>query len=210
MFQDTFSEVALPGSSYFREIIQDEGNYEIYKTFLTIKMRDISAAAFVPLAMTLYVYGTERGNKNKFFNYRYTTLTIGALAICISVGLLLQPPSFNHPALLAMIPFVVALFKVNQQVNRLLKERYAIINKNDRILQGQQQMLIEGYRQIDRDHQLLIDSFNQLKEISDRSHFLIEGAIEHCHSILAEQEDFLRDLEEKYLKGEQELWQYRC
>jgi hypothetical protein len=99
---------------------------------------------------------------------------------------------------------------VNQQVNRLLKERYAIINKNDRILQGQQQMLIEGYRQIDRDHQLLIDSFNQLKEISDRSHFLIEGAIEHCHSILAEQEDFLRDLEEKYLKGEQELWQYRC
>jgi len=212
LFQDTFSSegLPLPGSSYFREIIQDAGNYEIYKTFLTIKMRDISAAAFVPLAMTLYVYGTERGNKNKFFNYRYTTLTIGALAICISVGLLLQPPSFNHPALLAMIPFVVALFKVNQQVNRLLKERYAIINKNDRILQGQQQMLIEGYRQIDRDHQLLIDSFNQLKEISDRSHFLIEGAIEHCHSILAEQEDFLRDLEEKYLKGEQELWQYRC
>ena len=61
LFQDTFSsEVALPGSSYFREIIQDAGNYEIYKTFLTIKMRDISAAAFVPLSYDPVFYGTEK------------------------------------------------------------------------------------------------------------------------------------------------------
>ncbi|KAB3534500.1 hypothetical protein F8154_08805 [Alkaliphilus pronyensis] len=211
LFQDTFSSegIPLPGSSYLRNTILDAANYDIYKTVLTIKMRDVSTAVFVPLAMTAYIYGTERDNKEKFFNYRYTTLTIGALAISVIIGLLLQPPSFNHAALLAMIPYLVTLFKVNQRVNRLLEERFRIIGNNDKILENQQQVLVKGYRQIDLNQQSLKDSFNQLKRIADSSHLLINTCFEECNSILEEQEEFLRDLEEKFIEEEKELCLYQ-
>lgn len=79
MFQDTFSTEGLPipGHSFLRDTIANEilpflkgrldmPHYEVYRTFFTLKMRDLTGAAFIPLAMTAYVFGTEKGNENKF------------------------------------------------------------------------------------------------------------------------------------------------
>jgi hypothetical protein len=159
LFQDTFSTegLPLPGSSYFRDVIgkltsgisavPDMDKYQAYKTFFTVKARDITGTMFVASAMTLYIWGTERGNDKKFFNYRYTSLTLGALLVSIVTGLCMpvKNASFNHSAVAAMVPYVVALIKVNKRVNEQLKQRDLSIADNNKVL-GAQRQLLDGAR----------------------------------------------------------------
>lgn len=222
MMQDTFSVegLPLPGHSYFRDVIGDVlmpagkklsgmDTYKVYKTFFTLKARDLTGAAFVPLAMTAYVYGTERGNRRKFFNYRYISLTIGALAVCITTGLLLPIPnqssiSFNYPAVMAMIPYIIALYRLNSMISRQLKERGGILAENSLRLQHNRELLLKSYEDMEEADRRLAEVTRQLEIIHQNSFKVMEECRSDYLRILETQEEFLAALEDKYgiMKGE--------
>jgi hypothetical protein len=211
MLQDTFSTEGLPipGHSFARDTIKDivipflsgktdMKQYEVYKTFFTLKMRDLTGAAFIPLAMTGYVFGTEIGNKNKFFNYRYTSLTIGALAISIMAGLMLPHKSFNYGSIAAMIPYIITLFKVNQRINQQLAERNLVLNKNHSSLINNEKLLQNAYQTINHNEGKLKTVHEYLKEMSKQSSQSIQDCMDEINHIFANQDKFLLEVEQKY------------
>lgn len=209
LFQDSFSTegLPLPGSSYFREQLINgvEGltstRDPVYQTFFTLKMRDITAAAFVSGVMTLYVFGTEIGQKRKFFNYRYTSLTIGALVMSIASGLLLTPPSFNHGALLALTPYIVTLFKVNKRVNTLLQHREQVIQNNHAALQAQRECLFNSYQKILEVEKNQDTIFQQLTVIAQNNLLLVDRGLNDYEQILKDEEEYLDKIEMIVRKG---------
>ena len=211
LLQDTCSTEGLPipGHSYLRDAIigemlpflkgkLDMTQHEVYKTFFTLKMRDLAGAAFIPLAMTAYVYGTEKGNKNKFFNYRYTSLTIGALAVSIPIGLMMPHKSFNYSSIAAMIPYVITLFKVNQRINEQLTARDSVLKKNDRSLFENELILQRSYHTLNENDQKLLIVRNNLQEISKQSAISLESCMKDINLLLKSQENYLETLEKQY------------
>lgn len=208
MMQDTFSTEGLPlaGSSYFREVIgkltsgisaiPDMEKYQAYKTFFTVKARDISGTAFVAGAMTLYVWGTERGNDKKFFNYRYTSLTLGALLVSIVTGLCMpvKNASFNHSAVTAMVPYLVALLKVNKHINEQLKQRDLSIANDNKVLESQRQLLDGAKASMTAFNSKLDSIYIDLHSALNGASTLFDETYARCSDMLISQNIWLSSL----------------
>jgi len=211
LFQDSFSTegLPLPGHSYFKDQISKQilpfmsGNMdlkqaEVYKIFFTIKARDVVGAGLITTAMMLYVYGTERGNKRKFFNYRYVSLTLGALAVCIIFGLLMPAKSFNHPALAAMVGHFVVLYKLNKRINEQLKERDEVLTFNEQALLDNEEMLSSAIETIDINEESLDKVMEQLNEVIKQSSMLLDQCLNEIDVILEDQDAYLDELEKNF------------
>lgn len=208
MVQDTFSTegLPLPGSSYLREVIgkltsgisaiPDMDKYQAYKTFFTVKARDITGTAFVSLAMTLYIWGTERGNDKKFFNYRYTSLTLGALLVSIVTGLCMpgKNASFNHSAVTAMVPYFVALLKVNKRINEQLEQRDLSIADGNKVLESQRQLLDGTKASLTSFNSRLDSIYLSLHSKLNDASMLFDETYTRCSDLLISQNIWLNNL----------------
>lgn len=208
LMQDTFSTegLPLPGSSYIRDVIgkltsgisaiPDMDKYQAYKTFFTVKARDITGTAFVSLAMTLYVWGTERGNDKKFFNYRYMSLTLGALLVSIVTGLCMpvKNASFNHFAVVAMVPYFVALLKVNKRINEQLKQRDLSITDSNKALESQRQLLDGSKASMTAFNSKLDSIYIDLHSTLNNTSMLFDETYARCSDLLISQNIWLNSL----------------
>lgn len=208
MTQDTFSTegLPLPSSSYFREVVDnltsgissffDMDKYQAYKTFFTVKARDITGTAFVAGAMSLYVWGTERGNEKKFFNYRYTSLTLGALLVSIVTGLCMSEKnaSFNHSAVVAMMPYFVALLKVNNRINNQLKQRDFSIAEGNTVLESRRQQLVSANVSVNAFDKELDSIYLDLHSALNDASTLFDGTYNRCSDLLNSQNIWLSSL----------------
>ncbi len=201
LFQDTFSTegLPLPGNSYFRDVILKltEGNYNTYKAFFTIKARDAVGTTFIASAMSMYVYGTEIGNERKFFNYRYTSLSLGALVISICVGISMAPQkaSMNYFSVAAMIPYIVALAKVNNRLNQQIKQRNLTLQNNKNILQNNNTISLKNESKLDTHNNQLDILIRKLTDFYNTTSSLIDSSIKECSVLMSDQEAWLSQIE---------------
>jgi len=209
LFQDTFSKegLPLPGSSYFRDTIQkmcegiagNAGNdaRNVYKQLFTIKARDTVGTAFVAGAMSLYVLGTEQGEKRKFFNYRYSSLTLGSLIINICFGLSLAPEnaSLNYSSIVATIPYAVTLFKVDQRLKEQIAKRNEIIANNAGVLSSNESELDKTLSAINEYDSRLNEVLQNLELYHTENTELLKSCIDDCNIIISKQEEWITRVE---------------
>ena len=209
LLQDTFSTegIPLPGSSYFREVIDKftEGmkvldgidKYEAYKGFFTLKMRDITGNTFVVAAISLYVFGTEKGQEHKFNNYRYISLVLGAMivSICVSLSVDAKKISVNTAGIMAMVPYVIALVKLNKKLNGQLEARAKANLENMKITERNGEVLkqnLANAKLINSRLQTLYCETNVNCEITMEK---LNIMINRCEDILQEENSWLMEME---------------
>lgn len=209
LFQDTFSTegIPIPGASYFREQIEalfegmssnlDIDKYTIYKIFGTLKARDLAGTTFVASAMSIYIYGTEKGNDRKFFNYRYTSLTLGALLVNISTGLCMpeKKASFNYSAVAAMVPYFTALMLINKKINKQIKKHREVIEENNSILINNNTDLLNNDRIIKEYNDILEKNLSNMNEIYTRIKLLSNESYTESLVVLQNQNDWILSIE---------------
>jgi len=209
LFQDTFSTegLPLPGSSYFREQIEAlfEGmsnnlnidKYTIYKIFSTLKTRDLVGTAFVASAMSIYIYGTEKGNDRKFFNYRYTSLTLGALLVNISTGLCMpeKKASLNYSGIAAMIPYFISLILVNRKINAQIKKHKEVIDHNIASLINKDTDLLNNNEIIEEYNKKMETVINNMNEIYINIKILSDESYDESLFVLQNQNEWLISME---------------
>ena len=139
--------------------------------------------------------GTERGEKRKFFNYRYVSLCIGALITSIFVGLSVTPPSFNHWAVAAIVPYMIALYKVYSKIQKTLELRYQKIAENASVLNQQKSILDSAYEKINEDERKLEEIGVKLFSIVNECKNNMAQCFGECESLLRNDEYFLNDFE---------------
>jgi|LSQX01.1.fsa_nt_gb hypothetical protein len=216
LFQDTFSTegIPFPGSSYFRDIINtfsigEFGTYDTYKTFFTLKTRYTVGTAFVAAAMSVYVYGTEYGEKRKFFNYRYTSLTLGALVINICCGLSIslmtgdaRKTTMNYSGVIAMIPYLITLFKVNKKLVKQLEQRNELISANQSLLINNRTVLNEGLHALNEFDQRTNEFISEIEENLSLSSGDLSSCLNECNRLIETQETWLGKLENELYSKE--------
>ena len=146
--------------------------------------------------MTLYVWGTERGNDKKFFNYRYTSLTLGALLVSIVTGLCMpvKNASFNHSAVTAMVPYLVALLKVNKHINEQLKQRDLSIANDNKVLESQRQLLDGAKASMTAFNSKLDSIYIDLHSALNGASTLFDETYARCSDMLISQNIWLSSL----------------
>jgi len=142
LFHDTFSKegLPLPGNSLLRLFLNpaDPTTRQILQILGTIKMRDVAGAGITNIVMGAYVWGTEKDLKRVVSkpNYRGFSLMLGANLITLLSGLLIPPPatSFNWGTVPVICYYSFQLLKLEKEVRRQLKERDAVLDRNQDIL----------------------------------------------------------------------------
>lgn len=209
LFQDTFSTegAPLPGTSYFREQIEvlfegmkDDLNidkYTIYKIFSTLKTRDLVGTVFVSSAMSIYIYGTENDNDRKFFNYRYTSLTLGALLVNISTGLCMpeKKASMNYSGIAAMIPYFTSLMLVDRKISMQIKKHREVIERNKLIILNKDTDLINNIEVIENYNKKLENITNSMNEIYSKIKLLSNECYDESLVVLKNQNELLISIE---------------
>jgi len=108
----------LPGSSLFREFLLENLSYDNYKTFGTVKARDLAGAGLTAAILAAYrhcgLYESNAAN----MNYRSFTTNLLAHSTCLISGLMLG--SFNYGSVLLIGRNVISLASYNKQMARRL------------------------------------------------------------------------------------------
>ncbi len=205
--QDCFSKqgLPLPGSSYIRGIIKTilkgskawlgVSQFDLYEAVGTLKARDFVGMAAAPLLIKAYVLGTEFHNKKRFMNYRYLSLSLGALVSSLTFGLMMHHPSLNYPALTAAIPYAAALWKLDRKLGRLLAERQKVLDANVGLVTADSRSLM-----LAADSQLETDSrlsafWDELSSMHDMTSSALQGLLDDIESTLRNEETDLLALE---------------
>lgn len=194
--QDSFSRegLPLPGSSYIGNLIAEISggpdrelkvlNYNQYKVFGTLKARDFVGMTAVPLLIKAYVFGTEFHNKKRFLNYRYLSLTLGALVSALTFGFMTPKPSLNYPALTVAIRYAIALWRLDRRLGKLLKERQRILDSNaGLVVADSSSLLLAADAQLEADSRLTA-FWAELSSIHDMTSSAIEGLMDDIENTL--------------------------
>lgn len=194
--QDSFSRegLPLPGSSYIGNLIEaisgeSDGvrkvlNYNQYKVFGTLKARDFVGMTAVPLLIKAYVFGTEFHNKKRFLNYRYLSLTLGALVSALTFGFMTPKPSLNYPAHTVAIRYAIALWRLDRRLGKLLKERQRILDSNaGLVVADSSSLLLAADAQLEADSRLTA-FWAELLSIHDMTSSAIEGLMDDIENTL--------------------------
>jgi len=205
--QDCFSRqgLPLPGSSYIRGIIETilkgsktwlgVSQFDLYEAAGTLKARDFVGMTAAPLLIKIYVLGTEFDNKKRFMNYRYLSLSLGALVSSLAFGLMMHHPSLNYPALTAAIPYAVALWKLDHKLGRLLAERQKVLDANaDLVTADSRSLMLAADSQLETDSRLSA-FWDELSSVHDMTSSALQGLLDDIESTLRNEEIDLLALE---------------
>lgn len=97
-----------------------------------------------------------------------------------------------------MIPYVIALHKVNKRINEQLANRDAVLQINDNHLLNNEMLLDHSKETIDNNERKLLQVQNYLQEISQKTANSIESCMKEIDVIIKNQDKYLTDLEHKY------------
>jgi hypothetical protein len=117
---DTLSSegLPLPGSSLFRDFLLENLSYDNYKTFATVKARDLAGAGLTSAILAAYrrcrLYESNATNPN----YRYFATNLLAHGTCLISGVMLG--SFNYGNVMLIGRNVIRLASYNKQLTNSL------------------------------------------------------------------------------------------
>jgi hypothetical protein len=108
----------LPGSSLFRDFLLENLSYDNYKTFGTIKARDLAGAGLTAAILAAYRRCRLYESNSATPNYRYFATNLLAHGTCLISGLMMG--SFNYGAVTLIGRNVIRLASYNKQLVRSL------------------------------------------------------------------------------------------
>jgi hypothetical protein len=125
LMSDSLSKegLPLPGSSYFRDFLQENFTAAQYQKYLTVKSRDLAGASLVEGILRGYRFCEKvKGGEPIRENYRFFQTNVMAHSVCFVSGIMLG--SLNYGSLALMCVYVARCLLFDRQVSRRIDIRF--------------------------------------------------------------------------------------
>jgi hypothetical protein len=110
--------------------------------------------------------------------------------------------SFNHPVVAAMVPYSVALLKVNKRINEQLKQRDLSIADGNKVLEAQRHQLDGAKESMTSFNNKLDSIYLALHSTLNDSSKLFDETYTRCSDLLISQNIWLNNLAQTLEKEE--------